>query len=183
MGNRIEIWVPGVPKPGGSKRAFAIGPRGREKRRPDGSLIINMIDASDNADWKANCAHFGQQAMGDRELFNGTLQVEVTFILPRTKAHCWTGKRANVLRDDAPKFHTNAPDATKLMRSTEDALTGICWNDDKIIARQFVQKVYGEKTGARIVITQLTDNNESSIEQRAAGDGSAPMFELAGVEQ
>jgi Holliday junction resolvase RusA-like endonuclease len=48
------------------------------------------------------------------------------------------------------------PDLTKLMRSTEDALTGILWVDDARITDQHARKRYcepGQAPGAQISIS------------------------------
>jgi Holliday junction resolvase RusA-like endonuclease len=53
-------------------------------------------------------------------------------------------------------YPTNPPDATKLLRSTEDALTGIVWKDDKLIVDQLVSKNYqrpGIYPGAKITVS------------------------------
>ena len=74
--------------------------------------------------------------------------------MPRPKSHF----RANgLLKPTAPLYHTSKPDLTKLMRSTEDALTGICWTDDSSIARQSPLKLYSNDglTGATIEVTTL----------------------------
>jgi Holliday junction resolvase RusA-like endonuclease len=47
-----------------------------------------------------------------------------------------------MLRDDAPKTKASKPDLTKLIRSTEDALTGIAWNDDASVVHQVARKLY-----------------------------------------
>jgi Holliday junction resolvase RusA-like endonuclease len=49
------------------------------------------------------------------------------------------------------------PDATKLWRPTEDALTGIVWRDDSQIIRQLVRKRYcgpGEVPGAEVLVDE-----------------------------
>ena len=72
--------------------------------------------------------------------------------MPRPKGHYRTGKNALILRKNAPEHPTTKPDATKLLRSTEDALTGILWKDDAQIWCQNVTKTYGECPGAQIQV-------------------------------
>lgn len=60
-------------------------------------------------------------------------------------------------RDCLTVIHTVKPDATKLWRSTEDALTGIAWRDDAQISVQVVEKRYGSQSGALIQISSLTE--------------------------
>jgi len=46
----------------------------------------------------------------------------------------------------------------KLLRNTEDGLTGIILLDDSLIVRHFCQKEYGNPTGAHIRIEVLKDD-------------------------
>ena len=70
------------------------------------------------------------------------LNVEMTFYFPRPKSHYGTGKNVNVLKENAPTHHTKKPDAMKLARAVEDALTGIVWKDDSQVWNCMVQKEY-----------------------------------------
>jgi Holliday junction resolvase RusA-like endonuclease len=137
----IQFFAPGIPRPGGSKTY-----KGRSKA---GRAIL--VDASKyGKDWRAMVALACADA--SRAALEGPLSMDVTFIMPRPKSHY----RANgALKDSAPVYHTSKPDATKLMRSTEDALTGIAWRDDAQVVRQTVVKMYGERPGAEVVIRKV----------------------------
>jgi Holliday junction resolvase RusA-like endonuclease len=89
----------------------------------------------------------------------------VTFLMPRPKGHFRTGKRAHILREAAPLYHTSKPDATKLLRATEDALTGILWHDDAQIAMQIVKKRYtSSNPGAEIKILPWIEGAASNVD-------------------
>lgn len=61
----------------------------------------------------------------------GPVALEVTFTLPRPKAHYRTGRNSHLLRDNAPHRPDRLPDLDKLLRSTMDALTAAgVWADD-----------------------------------------------------
>lgn len=141
--SEFAFFVPGIPKPGGSKRAFVNKHAGRAA----------LVDMSKNQDWKASVAHEGYAAIGAP--LAGPLEVEFHFVLPRPKSHYRTGKHAGELRPDAPYWHTKPADATKLIRSTEDALKGIAWGDDSQIAKQAASKTYGDRPGCLIKIRVL----------------------------
>lgn len=144
-----RIWVPGIPKPGGSKKAFIINGR------------ANIVDdCKRNGDWKRSVSFFAHQRWIEPGMkpFNETLQVHFTFVMPRPKAHYGTGKKSGILKENAPAYHTSKPDCTKLIRSTEDALTGIVWSDDSRIAAQSGNKYYGEQPGAQIVVSVLENS-------------------------
>jgi Holliday junction resolvase RusA-like endonuclease len=151
-GKIVEFFVPGIPRPGGSKTATLIRRKGGEIVMKNGRpLITTRDDAKGNAEWKQNVAFFARQHYNaDPQAV--ALRIRVVFVMPRPKYHYGTGKNAGILKPDAPALHTVKPDGTKLMRSTEDALTGILWIDDAIIADQGARKVYGSKPGAFIVL-------------------------------
>lgn len=141
----LEFFVPGIPAPGGSKRAF-VNPRTQR--------VVVMDDAKHNAPWRAKVSLVAAQAMIGRDLFCGPLRVSAVFIMPRPKYHFHTGKRAGQLKGDAPYWCEKKPDKLKLMRSTEDALTGIVWRDDAQDVAGRVEKIYGSTPGCRIIIEQ-----------------------------
>jgi Holliday junction resolvase RusA-like endonuclease len=81
--------------------------------------------------------------------------MSLIFDMPRPKCHYRTGKRSAELKDNAPAYHAGRPDATKLTRAVEDALTGIVWRDDSQVAEQHVIKRYGEHPGVTVEIKML----------------------------
>lgn len=146
---RFNVW--GMrPAPGGSKTSG---------RRKDGSIFLRDAAGSDNARWKKIVAHAAADAMKGRPLLAGPLELWIEFHMPRPKSHYRTGRFARALRDDAPTWHTIAPDATKLTRSTEDAMKGIVWHDDSTIVRQHINKLYSNigRIGARVMVRAVED--------------------------
>lgn len=139
------IIVPGIPAPGGSKRPV------RNKYTGKTHLID---DCKRNPEWRAVVALKAQEARVGG-VMRGPLRLSVTFVYPRPKNHYRTGKNAGVLRPDAPKHKTTKPDTTKLLRSTEDALTGIAWVDDSQVVEQWATKIYGDDPGAVITIEEM----------------------------
>jgi len=143
----IVIRVIGTPAPGGSKSAFPM-PSGR----------IRMVDAGGkrNKLWRSCCEAYARRQIGSTPPLSGPLSVSFEFIMPRPKSHFRSVKKQPVLRDDSPRHHTQAPDRTKLVRSTEDALTGICWVDDsQIVSGRDISKRWadpGEEPGAIVTI-------------------------------
>lgn len=150
-----QFFVPGIAKPGGSKTATVIRRKGGEIVMKGGRpLVTTRDDAKGNAEWKQTVAYTA------RQLFHYAparcaLRVAVVFVMPRPKGHFGSGRNAGRLKPNAPKYHTVKPDATKLMRALEDALTGILWADDTLIAEQAVSKVYGDKPGASVTVVAL----------------------------
>lgn len=134
----ISFWVPGIPQPGGSKRGFVNRNTGR---------VAIVEDAKRNKDWRAVVALAAREAHQGAPM-QGPLSLRVKFYLPRPKGHYRTGKNAHQVRDSAPYFPTTKPDTTKLLRSTEDSLSGILWGDDAQVVKQHAEKHYtGDEAG------------------------------------
>lgn len=125
---QISFRVYGTPKPGGSKRGFLNRHTGR----------VQIVETCDNADWKTSVRLAAVEAMKGKGLLQGPLSLTILFYVPRPKSHF--GKKG--LKKHAPGYSMKLPDATKLLRSTEDAMTGIVWHDDAQVATQYVEKRY-----------------------------------------
>lgn len=138
----ISFFVPGVPRPGGSKKGFLNKKSGR----------VMIVDAcAKNKEWRSLVSLFAYQAYTGEPL-EGPLELKVSFTLPRPKHH-YNSK--GILKPAAPMYHISAPDTTKLLRSTEDSLKGIIWKDDNQVALQYARKIYGEKPGAHITVSVI----------------------------
>ena len=149
----VTFFVPGVPQPGGSKNGFPV-------RMKSGRTRVNIVDdAKRNAPWRAVVAlaaryHFETPLAGP-------LVVSFVFAMPRPKSHFGTGRNASTLKASAPSMHTGKPDALKLARSTEDALTGIAWLDDCQTVDLRIRKVYAERPGCWVTITEFREPTKS----------------------
>jgi Holliday junction resolvase RusA-like endonuclease len=69
------------------------------------------------------------------------------------------GPRVGQVMDKAPKYPLSAPDTSKLLRSTEDWLNKLVFDDDARIVETMMRKVYAlpGQEGAYIRIEQLQD--------------------------
>lgn len=138
----IMFFVPGIPRPGGSKRVFPI----RKAGILTGKFIVTDAAGQANKDWRASVAHEAKIAMEARSLGPLTTPVMLTlnFRLPRPKGHF---NSKGVLKPSAPEYPTSRPDVGKLARSTQDALTHIVWIDDAQIVEETHRKLYVEHNG------------------------------------
>jgi Holliday junction resolvase RusA-like endonuclease len=144
----VSIWVPGIPKPGGSKRFVGMSKKGH-------AILVDACKK--NADWKSVTANTAATIMMGRALLCGPLSVSVVFYMPRPKDHF---RSSGALKPKAPNWHTKKPDATKLWRSTEDALSGVVWRDDALIVVQHVRKMYvphDKGCGAQIEVCEVKE--------------------------
>lgn len=138
---RVEFFCPGLCRPGGSKRFVGMSARGKAR-------VID--DNPEAAAWKervALAAHRAMQEAGVEGLLAGPLEVWMTFYLPRLKGHL---KKDGTLRPGAAPYPTTKPDALKLARTCEDALTHVIWRDDAQIVGETLWKVYADETLGRV---------------------------------
>ncbi len=147
---KIIFFVPGIPAPGGSKRFVGFG-------KKTGRAILIDAAGERNKNWRSIVGLVASAEMREKAVlsFNGPLRVRFDFIMPRRKGDF--NSKGDV-KLSAPFYHTTKPDVLKLARSTEDALTGIVWNDDAQTAILEVSKRYadkGEPCGCQITIQNL----------------------------
>jgi Holliday junction resolvase RusA-like endonuclease len=141
--NALEFFIPGFPRPGGSKRFLGMSKKGH---------AIIADDCVKGKDWRASVAYGAREAMQNDSPTDAALFVQMTFHIIRPKGHFRSGKNSDMLRDSAPKFPTSKPDVLKLARSTEDAMTGIVWKDDSATVTLVLKKRYSETPGVHIYI-------------------------------
>ena len=143
----LIFFVAGVPKPAGSKRGFYIA---KIKR-------VVITDANPNsADWKTDVKHEAQRNYS-AELWDGPIFLKLTFNIVRPKSHYRSGKNSHLLKDSAPLFPTSKPDALKLARGVEDALTGVVWKDDSLIVDEHLHKRFADKPGCKIEVREVCE--------------------------
>jgi Holliday junction resolvase RusA-like endonuclease len=148
----IQFFVPGIPAPGGSKRGFYNKKLGR----------VLMVPASNKTKpWMVQVSAFALEAMQRQNkatMLGLPILLWIEFKLLRPQCHFRTGQHKGKLKPRAPRFSTSKPDLTKLVRSTEDACTGILWHDDSQVAMHNLTKRYcdpGEVPGASIKVFLL----------------------------
>lgn len=165
----VSFRIYGIPRPGGSKRGFLNRQTGR----------VQLVDANRNVgEWRAAVVSAALTA-GIEAPLTGPLAIQVTFLMPRPSGHFGTGRNSELVKRSAPLGPISRPDTTKLMRSTEDALTGIIWRDDAQIVEQLVRKVWvSERPGAIIEIRRIVASHVDAVlaERNHAGFGRNPEF-------
>jgi len=152
---KIEIRVYGTPAPGGSKKAFVI--RGTNR-------AIVTEDCKRSKPWretvKSACLEAYSKLTAEEKaqlpFRDVPVSIQVEFVMPRPGYHF--GKKG--LKSSAPRMHTKKPDATKLMRSTEDAIIDSRFfvADDSLFYSQTIVKLYEDQSlqpGAIIRIEEL----------------------------
>ena len=142
----ISFFVPGIAKTAGSKKSFRHAKTGK---------IITLDDCDKSEDWKVAVRAEAYRAMSGDIPFACPVSLVVEFRMQRPRYHYGTGRNASKLKPSAPEWHATKPDATKLLRCIEDAMTGIVWADDAQVVRQEVAKTYSDKPGAMVSVCPM----------------------------
>jgi Holliday junction resolvase RusA-like endonuclease len=147
----LRITVVGTPRPQGSKRPVRNKHTGR----------IHMVESSERLpDWRADIRDAAMRAVDGvptSAYWERPLVVGIWFTIARPKNHYLpanTRRAAPELRPDAPKHPAGKPDTDKLLRAVLDALTGLVWRDDAQVVDILARKVYGERPGADITVSE-----------------------------
>lgn len=146
----LRFFVRGLPAPGGSKTGFAIKKGGVYTGR------VAIVDAGGvrTKEWRQEVSAAATEAMRLAGVvpLSGAIEVELLFHMPRPKSHF--SSNGITLRPSAQTCHVIRPDCLKLARSTEDAMTGICYRDDAQIVKETLEKAYSDRPGCWIVIRE-----------------------------
>jgi Holliday junction resolvase RusA-like endonuclease len=132
----LRFFVPGTPAPGGSKTGFYNKKLGR----------VMMTPASKKTKpWMSTVSAVVRSQYHNRPLLTDPLRLGMQFRILRPKGHWGSGRNAATLKQSAPTHPTVKPDLTKLVRATEDALTGVLWRDDTQVVAGIYSKIYVER--------------------------------------
>ena len=145
----LRFTVLGKLQPAGSKKGFV---------NPNTGKVVIVEDAKLSKPWKQEVAGAAEYAVGESGWTvcdPRPMRLDVAFMLIRPKGHYGSGRNAGMVRVGAPAYPATKPDATKLLRAVEDALTGVVWRDDAQVVEQAVWKLYGEPERVEIKVTVL----------------------------
>lgn len=133
---QITITVYGIPGPQGSKSA-----KGRAR---DGHTIL--VESSKKVKpWRESvkAAALAVLLPTKQAPLICPVIADMVFTFARPDGHFGTGRNAGMLKPSAPLYPAVYPDLSKLVRSTEDALSKIAYSDDaRIVAYGRLAKVY-----------------------------------------
>lgn len=124
----IRFEVHGLPAPQGSKKAVG--------RRKNGSTILIEMSRKVRP-WREAVEAEARRVRPSRPIM-GAVVLRVTFCL-----------RAPQKMPRGRVWPTTTPDLSKLVRSTEDAITtGLIWGDDSQVIGTWAEKIYVGQEGA-----------------------------------
>jgi crossover junction endodeoxyribonuclease RusA len=130
-------------------RGMAPAPQGSKRHLGNGVMVESCKAVKP---WRLLVADAAVRS--GTTLIRGPVSMAVTFVFARPKGHY--GKRG--LLPSAPRWHMVKPDGSKLLRSTEDALSKVLYEDDARIVSCNWSKRYAvgdELPGAVITLVPL----------------------------
>lgn len=142
----VTFFVPGVPVPKGSARAFYNAKSGKS--------IVVQTNAERQKPWASLIALMAREA-GLRPVSCGC-RLLLVFLMPRPKSHL---KKDGTVKPKAVMLeHLKKPDCDKLVRCVLDALTGVAYVDDSQVVRIDATKAYIHPSAAGCSITVESTN-------------------------
>jgi Holliday junction resolvase RusA-like endonuclease len=144
----LVMFIPGKPQTAGSKSAFVNPKTGKAIVTESGKAESKARKRTWRGDLR-DAAEPARERQWDRETpTEDALEVIFTFVRARPSPHLTTGKNAGVVKDWARGLRPSTrPDALKMARAAEDALTGVLWVDDAQIVDERLHKVFGDQIG------------------------------------
>lgn len=148
----VDVFIEGTPAKQGSKRlvphvklmekhgvtVFLGGEKWlRVRDIPKYTLVLDA-DTKNKA-WREKVAENFTLLSGLKQPIEEAVVLQATFYRPRPKSHYTkTGRlSAEGVRNPEP---VTRPDSIKMMRSVEDALSGVAWKDDSYICHHSITK-------------------------------------------
>lgn len=138
----LSFFVPGIPVPKGSAKAFYVKSLGR--------AVVTQTNREKQRPWASMISVMAQQA--GAKVTDGPMSISLSFVFSRPRSHYGTGRNAGAVKASAPLAHVTKPDVDKLVRCVLDALTGVAWRDDSQVVRIDAGKMYGTSPGVRVVL-------------------------------
>lgn len=150
----IDIQARAIPA-ANSKRVFIS----KKTKKP---IIVDT--AKGKSEQVATIRLFAQQAAAEQGwmLTDAPIWMSLHFVFPRPAGHFGSGKNADKLKPSAPKWPKSRAigDRTNLLKSVEDALTGIVWQDDSQVVDGPIRVSYGTAPLISIAIRELDNTLE-----------------------
>lgn len=146
----LTLWIAGAAEPSGSKTRTKWGIRESNPSAADYRVVV----ASEVA--RAMEEHGLELVRRPRPVY-----LSVTFYRVRPSSHYRSNGLALNAEGDRRPWPTTKPDRGKTLRTIEDALTGVLYEDDAQVVEGVVAKRWGERAGARLSVA-LWENDPLS---------------------
>jgi Holliday junction resolvase RusA-like endonuclease len=137
----ISFFVPGPPTAKGRAKVGRVGGH------------VRMFTPEKTVKYESTVALFASQAMGDRNLFDGPVALDLLLLMGVPVS--WSGKKRNLALSGEIIPETK-PDCSNVLKAVEDAMNGIVFLDDKQIADLNVKKRYASTPGVMVKVWELS---------------------------
>jgi crossover junction endodeoxyribonuclease RusA len=161
-GRRVSFFVPGTPRPQGSKKGFGRIVPGKFTKKGKQAVAVTMVESSKGlGDWRGRVATFAADAWGHAAPTALPVRVVALFVFRRPPSHYSKAKRnLGQLVKDAPSYPIAKRwgDVEKLERALYDALTGIVLVDDGQVVSPRPDKIFGtpdQPEGVHVVVEEI----------------------------
>ena len=136
-----RLTVPGQPRGQGSLTLWRSTDGSERARHPSTTVAYRNL-----------LVGRAVEALDDRAPLDGAVALVVQVGMPRPRRHYRTGRFANELRPDAPRFHAQPTDLDKVLRLILDGLTiAGWWHDDGQVAAIRAEQRWTEGPGSLTV--------------------------------
>ena len=136
----IKFTVPGSPTAKGRPRIGRVAGHSR------------MFQPEKTVRYESTVALFARQAMGDRNLFDGPVSLDLLLHMPIPAS--WSAKK-RMAALNGEIFPETKPDCSNVLKAVEDAMNGIVYLDDKQITDLCVIKRYGPTPGVDVIVSEI----------------------------
>lgn len=137
----ISFFVPGPPTAKGRTKVGRVGG------------FVRMFTPEKTVKYESTVAMFAGQAMGDRNLFDGPVSLELVLYMGVPAS--WSAKKQGMALS-GEIIPTTKPDASNVLKAVEDAMNGIVYLDDKQISDLSVKKRYSSHPGVGVTVGALS---------------------------
>ncbi len=150
----IQLTVYGRPQQRGSKSPHVVRRKDGSPVTKNGREVIATRDSNKKSGpWMAAVSAEAAKVYDGRPLLFGPVRLSVVFYFARSKGHYGSGRNAGRLKPSAPEFHAQQPDLSKLIRTIEDALSGVVYKDDAQISSYGTMRKDWTDSSERAIIT------------------------------
>ncbi|QLG89832.1 RusA family crossover junction endodeoxyribonuclease [Chitinibacter bivalviorum] len=139
--NPLEFFVPGAP----------VG-KGRPKATTRGGKFAHLYTPEKTVAYEGLIAHAARMAMGERELIEGPVMVQMDIRVPI--AASWSKKKQELARQ-GEVMPTKKPDIDNVEKAIFDGLNNVAWKDDVQVVEVSKRKRFSDVPGVRVRITPL----------------------------
>lgn len=143
VSRRVAFFVPGKPVPKGDHTV---------RQTKGGFPVIRDRNATKAVPWRALAVLAARSALAERPIFDCAVRVAATVLRIRPRCHFFSGKRADVMRPDAPAYPEMSPDLDKVSRALGDALEGVLWTNDSRITTWRICRRWGSEAGIMVIV-------------------------------